>query len=73
MTGPTSLVGETVKVFRVNARGKRFLATTKALNREGDRPRIVIADDNGRASTTYVVRLVASQRVRQPDANRDPR
>lgn len=69
VTGPTSLAGESIKVFRVNARGKRFLVTTKTLNRTGDRPTIVVADGNGRARTTYVVRLLASERVQATDSN----
>ena len=69
MTGPTSLAGESIKVFRVNAQGKRFLVTTKTLNSTGDRPRIVVADGNGGAKTTYVVRLLASQRVQATDSN----
>ncbi len=69
VTGPTSLSGESIKVFRVNARGKRVLVKTKTLNRTGDRPAIVVADGNGRARTTYVVRLLASQRVQATDSN----
>ena len=69
VTGPRSIAGETIEVFRVNARGKRFLVKTKPLNRWGDRHGIVVADGNGRARTTYVARLVASQRVKQADSN----
>jgi hypothetical protein len=63
VTGPTTLAGETVEAFRVNARGKRVLVTTRTLNRFGDKPSIRVADGNGRRTTTYVVRLVGSDRV----------
>ena len=69
VTGPTSLAGESIKVFRVNAQGKRLLVTTNTLNSTGDRPTIVVADSNGGAKTTYVVRLLASQRVQATDSN----
>lgn len=63
VAGPATLAGETVKVFRLNANGKRVLVTTRTLNEFGDKPSIRVADDNGRALTTYVVRLVGSDRV----------
>jgi hypothetical protein len=63
VTGPRTLAGETIKVFRVNAKGKRVLVTTRTLNQHGDKPSIRVADDNGRRLTTYVVRLVSSDRV----------
>ena len=61
--GPATLAGETIKVFRLNARGKRVLVTVRTLNRYGDRPSIRVADENGRETTTYIVRLVGSERV----------
>ena len=63
VTGPSTLAGETIEAFRVNAKGKRVLVTTGTLNKYGDKSSIRVADDNGRRMTTYVVRLVGSDRV----------
>lgn len=68
VAGPTTLAREEIKVFRVKARGKRVLVTTRTLNRTGDRPMIRVDDRNGFGETTYVVRLVASSRVKRADS-----
>ena len=68
VTGPTSLAGEGIEVFRVNAGGTRVLVTTRTLNDTGDQPRIRVADRNGSKRTTYVVELVGSQRVNAADS-----
>jgi hypothetical protein len=39
------------------------LVTTRTLDQHGDKPSIPLADRNGRRVTTYVVRLVGSDRV----------
>lgn len=62
VSGPAGLAGEGIKAFRVTAKGRRVLVSTETLNRKGDRS-IRVADRNRRATTTYVVRLVASPRV----------
>jgi hypothetical protein len=62
-TGPTSLAGERVQVFRVERNGTRALVTTRRLNATGDLPRTSVRDRNGAALTTYVVQVVASQRA----------
>ncbi|WP_134740033.1 hypothetical protein [Nocardioides sp. 503] len=70
VTGPTSLAGERVQVFRVQANGKRLLVTTKALNAAGDLPSLKVRDKNGAAKTTYVVQLLASARVKASTSNK---
>ncbi len=62
VTAPTSVAGESVRLYRT-APGGRSLLATRRLNRAGDLPRVVVADRNGRALTTYVVQLVPSRRV----------
>ncbi len=68
VSGPAGLAGEGIKAFRITAKGKRVLVTTETLNRTGDRA-IRVADRNGRATTTYVVRLVGSARVEGTSSN----
>ncbi len=62
VTAPTSVAGETVRLYRT-APGGRSLLATRRLDRAGDLPRVVVADRNGRGLTTYVVQLVPSRRV----------
>jgi hypothetical protein len=69
VTGPTSVAGEQVQVFRFASGGKRVLVTTKRLGSTGDLT-LKVSDRNKAAATTYVVRLVASKRVRAADSNR---
>lgn len=69
VTGPASLAGERVKVFRTTG-GKRVLVTTRRLNASGDQPALKVKDKNGAATTTYVVQLVASVRVQASTSNK---
>ena len=69
VTGPATLADETIEVFRVTAKGKRVLVTTRTLDSDGDRPAIRVADRNGSRETTYVVRLLGSARVEGTSSN----
>ena len=62
VTAPTSVAGETVRIYRT-APGRRTLLATRRLGRAGDLPRVVVPDRNGRDLSTYVVQLVPSRRV----------
>ncbi|QIG45571.1 hypothetical protein G5V58_25010 [Nocardioides anomalus] len=58
--GDDSLAGETVVVFRVG--GKKVKLKGLTLNAKGDAV-VKVKDKNGRAATTYVVKLLSSERV----------
>ena len=60
--GPDSVRGERVTLFRVVG-GKLKKVTTKKLGRKGDTV-LKVQDANGDAPTTYVVKLLSSERVK---------
>ncbi len=65
---PSSVPGETVRLFRKVGKGGWKAVLTRKLNRRGD-VRITVSDTNGPAATRYKVQLVASKRVKSSTSN----
>jgi hypothetical protein len=67
---PDSVAGETVKFFRV-VNGKLVSIKSRKLDKKGDAA-LKVADTNGSGTTTYVVKLVASDRVKGAKSKKLP-
>ncbi|MCH1866075.1 hypothetical protein [Nocardioides sp. CFH 31398] len=63
VTGPRSVAGEKVRFVRVGAQGGRTELAVRRLDAAGDRT-LTFPDGNGTRTTTYVVELLESRRVR---------